>query len=389
MGRFSYFRANIIQLKAVEKFIETRLLEKKEANSFRVLKQQNGLIDFCSNDYLGFARSAELKKLVEQELKKYPDYKLGSTGSRLLAGNDAFTEELESKLAGFHQSEASLIHNSGYDANIGLFSCIAQKGDSIITDELIHASIIDGIRLTHANRFIFQHNDMASLKQKLKYAKSLGGKIFIAVESVYSMDGDLAPLTEICKLAESFDAALIVDEAHATGLFGEQGRGLINQLNLENKVFARIITFSKGIGAHGAAILGSSMLRSYLINFSRSFIYSTAATFTTHLTIKMAYAYLQSKDHQQKLFERIMCFHSEFKGIDGNILSPSAIQAIVIPGNDRAKQVAEKLQKRGFDVRAILSPTVKQGSERLRICLHNHNSMDEIKNLAISIKELI
>jgi 8-amino-7-oxononanoate synthase len=389
MGRFSYFRANFILLKAAEKFIETRLQEKKEANSYRILKQQNGLVDFCSNDYLGFARSSELKKLVEQELKKYPDYKLGSTGSRLLAGNDAFTEELEADLANFHQSEAALIYNSGYDANIGLFSCIAQKGDCIITDELVHASIIDGIRLTHASRFIFKHNDLAGLKQKLKYAKSLGGKIFIAVESVYSMDGDMAPLTEISKLAEQYSAALIVDEAHATGVFGEQGRGLINQLNVETKIFARVITFSKGMGTHGAAICGSTMLRSYLINFSRSFIYSTAASFYTHLTIKMAYTYLQSKDHQQKLFERIMCFQAELKSANAVLLSPSAIQAIVIPGNDRAKLVAEKLQRKGFDVRAILSPTVKEGSERLRICLHNHNSMDEIKNLATAIKELI
>ena len=376
-------------MKTVERFLESKLLQKKEANSYRILKPPNGLIDFCSNDYLGFARSEELKKLVEQELRRYPGYKLGSTGSRLLSGNDDFTEELETELAVFHQSKAALIFNSGYDANIGLFSCLAQRGDSIIADELSHASFIDGIRLSHASRFIFKHNDMGSLEEKLKYAQTLGGRFFIAVESVYSMDGDQAPLLEISKLAEIYDAALIVDEAHATGLFGRQGRGVINQLELEKKVFARIITFSKGLGTHGALICGSTRLRSYLINFSRSFIYSTAAPFSSHVAIKMAYAYLQSTDHQQELFKRINYFKSEMKGLGNIISSNSAIQALITPGNDRAKMIASKLQKCGFDVRAILSPSVKEGSERLRICLHNHNSMEEIKNLTSAIKEII
>ncbi|MEO8795970.1 MAG: pyridoxal phosphate-dependent aminotransferase family protein [Daejeonella sp.] len=376
-------------MKQVENFIVRKLLEKKESNSYRFLKPENNLIDFCSNDYLGFSRSEDLKRLIENELLKYPDYKLGSTGSRLLAGNNSFTENLEKEIAEFHSSESALIYNSGYDANVGLFSCIAQKGDSVISDELIHASVIDGMRLNYANRFVFKHNDLENLEQKLKHSKTIGGNVFIVVESVYSMDGDFAPLVEICNLAEKYKAAFIVDEAHATGCFGEQGRGLVTHLKLENRVFARIITFSKGLGNHGAAVCGSETLRSYLINFSRSFIYSTAANFHTHLTTQMAYKFLQSEDHQSPLRERISFFKMQMKDIKQLIKSDSAIQALVISGNAEAKELAANLQTSGFDVRAILSPTVKNGSERLRICLHNHNTFSEISDLTNAIKKFI
>lgn len=336
------------------------------------------MIDFCSNDYLGFARSAELKALFESELKNYPDYRMGSAGSRLLAGNDNFTVDLEQEIAEFHESEASLIYNSGYDANIGIFASLPQRGDTIISDEYIHASIIDGARLSHASRYVFKHNDIDSLEQKLRLAK---GRRYIAVESVYSMDGDEAPLIEINKLAKKYEASLIVDEAHAIGLFGGSGRGLVHELGLSSEVFARIVTFGKGLGTHGAAILGNMQLRSYLINYSRSFIYTTAAPFLTHLAIRLSYKYLKSRDHQSDIRVRIEYFREHIDS-DLNLLpGRSAIQIIPVPGNTPAKEAAEKIQDAGFDVRAILSPTVAEGSERLRICIHNHNSMDEINSL--------
>lgn len=373
-------------LKDINDLIASSLKKRKEHGSLRVLKPENSLIDFCSNDYLGFSRSPQLKKLFEIELLKYPDYKLGSTGSRLIAGNDSFTEELENEIAVFHQSEASLIFNSGYDANVGFFSCLPQRGDTIICDEYIHASIIDGVRLSHATRFVFEHNNLKSLEQKLKVSK---GRIFIAVESVYSMDGDEAPLIELTVLAKQYDAALIVDEAHAVGIIGQQGKGLVHELGLCNEVFARIITFGKGLGTHGAAILGSSDLRSYLINFSRSFIYTTAASFLSHMAIKAAYSYLKNEDHQSNLHERIDLFISKM-GSGKNLLpSKSAIQIILVQGNSRCKKIASKAQQEGFDIRAILSPTVAEGSERLRICLHNHNSLNEIQNLCSFLKTLL
>jgi len=373
-------------LKAINSFILERLNAREATDSLRSLKTENSLVDFCSNDYLGFARSAELKRLFERELEKYPAYKLGSTGSRLLAGNDQFAEDLEARIAEFHNVECSLLFNSGYDANVGIFSCLPQRGDTIICDEYIHASIIDGVRLSHASRFVFKHNDLDSLEQKLKASQ---GRIFIAVESIYSMDGDEAPLPHICGLAEQFNAAVIVDEAHAIGVFGDQGRGLVDKLNLNSKVFARIVTFGKALGVHGAAILCGNELRSYLINFARSFIYTTAPSITTNLAIKIAYDYLNSKNHQQDLHRKIQSFKSNLQGIGSLAESRSGIQILLIPGNTVARSLAFNLQQSGFDIRPILSPTVQPGSERLRICIHNHNSISEIETLCNTIKHFL
>lgn len=373
-------------MKAVNNFISESLEKRRLDNSLRVLKVENDLIDFCSNDYLGFSRSKELKSLIENELKEYPNYPSGSTGSRLIAGNDCFTENLEHEIAHIHDSESALLYNSGFDANIGLFSCLPQRGDTIISDEFIHASIIDGIRLSHASRYIFKHNDLNSLEQKLTLAK---GRIFIAVESIYSMNGDPAPLKELCQLAKQFEAALIVDEAHAIGIFGEKGKGLVHALELTNDVFARVVTFGKALGVHGAAILGNNSLRSYLINFSRPFIYTTAASFQSHLAVKLAYQYLDSQDHQTAIHQRIQYFKDNVRAGIQLLESKSPIQIIIIPGNSYAKAAAESIQQAGFDVRPILSPSVPEGLERLRICLHNHNSMPEIKRLCDTINSII
>ena len=375
-GRFSYFYKK--NLKAIDDFLHVSLKERETNQSIRSLKPESLLIDFCSNDYLGFARSSELKTNFEREFGKYPGYFLGSTGSRLLAGNSQFTEDLESEIAGFHHAQASLLFNSGYDANIGVFSSLPQRGDTIICDQLLHASIIDGVRLSHATRYVFKHNDLNSLEDKLKIAK---GRIFIAVETVYSMDGDESPLKEICELAERYDAAIIADEAHAIGVFGRQGRGLIDELGLTSRIFARVITYGKAMGVHGAAVLGSEQLRSYLINFSRSFIYTTASPFLNHLAVKVSYAYLQAKDHQHDLKERIAAFKTSLAPGINKINSRSGIQVLIVPGNAEVRAKAMTLQNYGFDVRPILSPTVPEGAERLRICLHNHNTLGDINKL--------
>jgi len=373
-------------LEGINKFISENLEYRRNNNSLRALKPENDLIDFCSNDYLGFAHSIEFRNMFETEMKNYPSYNMGSGGSRLLAGNDTFTEVLENKIAEFHEAESSLLFNSGYDANIGLFSSIPQRGDTIISDEYIHASIIDGVRLSHATRFVFKHNDLQSLEQKLIQAK---GRIFIVVESIYSMDGDEAPLSEITKIALKYDAALIVDEAHATGIFGSSGRGLVYELGLCDKVFARIITFGKGMGTHGAAILGSKQLRTYLINFSRSFIYTTATSFLSHLAIKVSYDLLKTRDHQTMIHERIHQFKLNIKPNINLLQSRSAIQIILVPGNTQVREAAKKIQQAGFDVRAILSPSVATGTERLRICLHNHNSINEIEMLCTILNQIL
>lgn len=371
-------------MKSANAFIEQRLAERKSAGSYRTLKPESLLIDFCSNDYLGFARSSLLKDKIDEEVNGLALALNGSTGSRLLSGNLNYTEQLEQEIASFHNSEAGLIFNSGYDANVGLFSCLAQRGDTIITDELIHASIIDGTRLSHANRYTFKHNDINSLEAKLMQGK---GNCYVVIESIYSMDGDTSPILEILDLTEKYNAALIVDEAHAIGLYK---KGLVCELGIEERIFSRIVTFGKALGCHGAIVLGSNALRNYLINFARSFIYTTAASVHQIASVKMAYQILQYSDEViEALKHNIELFKSKINDASALLPSDSAIQCLLLGGNERAKQSALHLQNKGLDVRAILSPTVQEGTERLRICLHAFNSADEINLLTTTLNELI
>ncbi|HRN41367.1 MAG TPA: 8-amino-7-oxononanoate synthase [Vicingus sp.] len=361
------------------KYIKDKLEKRKQENAFRELKDNNHLIDFCSNDYLGFAKETAIHQ-TNQQLDGY-----GATGSRLISGNHTITEETEDYLANFYRSEAALIFNSGYSANVGLFQCLPQRTDTIIYDEYIHASIRDGIKLSNAKSYAFEHNNLAALKEKLSLATGL---VYVVVESIYSMDGDAAPLIEIAKICKKHQAALIVDEAHATGIYGN-GLGLVAEFNLENDVFARIITFGKAYGCHGAAVLGSKILRNYLINYSRAFIYTTALPLPSILAIKNAHEFLlKNLNRIDELKELITYFKnstSNFQLLTSN--STSAIQCIIIPGNTEVKKVAENIQKNGFDVRPILSPTVPKGKERLRICLHSFNSQAQIDELLTIIKK--
>ena len=362
--------------------------KRKNEFLFRSLQVNEGLIDFCSNDYLSFARSEKIKESIAKVLND-TWHLLGSTGSRSISGNTYFAEILEKKIASFHNAQAGLIFNSGYDANVGLFSCIASKRDTIICDELIHASIIDGCRLSHATRYRFAHNDMNDLEKKLKLAS---GTIFVAVESVYSMDGDQADLKAASALCEKYNANLIVDEAHATGVFGVNGSGLVNAFELEDKVFARIHTFGKAMGCHGAIVLGSETLRNYLINYARSFIFTTALPIASLANIQCAYEFMtESNFDSLPLHNLIKRFKNNFVAPEGIFLidSNSPIQSVVIKGNERTRSVSKQLQQKGFDVRAILSPSVPAGKERLRISLHLHNSVDELDALNKTLTEIL
>ncbi len=371
-------------MKAAEKYIEDKLAERRSAGLYRALKPENILVDLCSNDYLGFARSSALKNSIDKELSNLSQVLNGSTGSRLLSGNLTYTENLEQEIAAWHNAEAGLIFNSGYDANLGLFSSLPQRGDTIITDELIHASIIDGARLSYANRYTFKHNDLNSLEDKLKRAK---GNCYVVIESVYSMDGDTPQIAEILALTEKHNAALIIDEAHAVGLYK---KGLVSELGLEGRVFARVITFGKALGCHGAIVLGSDALRNYLVNFARSFIYTTAASVHQIASIKMAYASLEDAGETIAILKHnISLFHEKIKGCPYPLLkSDSAIQCVVLNSNELARKTAAHLQNAGLDVRAILSPTVPAGTERLRICLHSFNTVDEIELLTNTLKQI-
>jgi len=355
--------------------IQQKLAQRKSENALRELKVNENLIDFCSNDYLGFASEAEIHILDEVLSETY-----GATGSRLISGNHKITEEVEVFLAGYYKAESALIFNSGYNANIGLFSSLPQRGDTIIYDELIHASIRDGIKLSNANSFSFKHNDVNALEDKIQKAK---GSVWIAVESIYSMDGDKTPLKELVEISKKYDAALIVDEAHAVGVFGPKGEGLVVEYGLENEVFARVATFGKALGSHGAVVLGNKLLRDYLINYSRSFIYTTALPLPSILAMKKAHTFLsENLERIETLKELIEYFkfkiqNSKFKIVE----SDSSIQCIIVPGNDSVKKLAESVQNNGFDVRPILSPTVSKGQERLRICIHAFNTKEQIDSL--------
>jgi 8-amino-7-oxononanoate synthase len=358
-----------------------RLSKRNDAGLLRVLKLGDDLIDFCSNDYLGLASQQEIYDAVQREINHTSIRLNGSTGSRLIRGNSRLAEELEVFLADFHHAEAALIFNSGYDANLGFFSSVPQRGDTILYDRLIHASIHDGIRLSHAKAFAFNHNDIEDAKRLLKQSS---GQIYIVVESLYSMDGDFAPLNDIAQLCAETGALMVVDEAHANGIYGPTGCGLVHEEHILEHCIARIYTFGKSIGAHGAVIVGSNMLRSYLINFARSFIYSTALPTNEILTIKYAYKFAASNSEaKQQLFDNIHYFREFASSTPELKFLPASgpIQGLLFEGNERVKKAAEYIQQAGFDIRAILSPTVPEGSERLRICLHSFNSPEEIKNL--------
>ena len=371
----------------------TNKLNKRIADfSLRQLSASNGLVDFASNDYLGFAQSESIFNETHQFLINRNLKNNGATGSRLISGNHPLYEEAENRLAAFHQSESALIFNSGYDANLGIFSSVPQKGDFILYDELCHASIRDGIKLSNAKSYKFRHNDYEDLERLVQNCHTEHSRsaphtqsIYIATESVFSMDGDTPDFTELLRISEKYDCHIIVDEAHALGVFGEKGEGFIQNANLQNKIFARIVTFGKGLGCHGAAVLGSTELKKYLINFARSFIYTTGLPPHSVAAILTAYDHLESdKEAMHSLRNNINFFNRQKKilGIDALFVrSKSAIQCAIIPGNEAIKNTAAQLQQNGFDVKAILSPTVPEGQERLRICLHSYNSEQEISDV--------
>lgn len=358
-----------------EDFLEKKLAERKAQDALRQLRLPDGQLDFCSNDYLGIVHNGLLEK---QLLLSGAHPRHGSGGSRLLAGNYAFAEETEQRIATFHKAPAALLFNSGYDANIGLLSCIAQRNDTILYDYLSHASIRDGVRLSLARSFSFHHNNLADLEKKLAAAS---GNIFVVTESVFSMDGDLAPLQEMAALCATYHAHLIVDEAHATGVIGIAGEGLVQHLQLETQCFARVQTFGKAVGCHGAAILGSNALRQYLINFSRSFIYTTSLPESSVLAINNAYTlFPEMHQERQQLQSLINTFRQSPLPFE-KLVSATPIQIVIIPGNTQVKAVAGRLQSAGLDVRPILYPTVPEGKERLRIVLHAFNTTEEVLQL--------
>lgn len=363
--------------------LSAKLERRKQNNALRQLPLSSKGIDFASNDYLGLSKSKTIFYETHRYLIENNEIQNGATGSRLLSGNHKLYLETENFIAQFHKSESALIFNSGYDANVGFFSSLPQKGDLILYDELCHASIRDGIQLSNAKAYKFNHNDFEDLERLI--LRNQNSVIYIATESVFSMDGDTPNLEELVQLSEKHNCYLVIDEAHALGVFGSTGEGLVQMLGLQDQIFARIMTFGKGLGCHGAAILGSQELRDYLVNFSRSFIYTTGLSPHSVATILMGYHYLNKEKQNIELLRGNIIHFNQEKNVLGLkqlfVRSKSAIQSAIIPGNERVKSIANQLQEKGFDVKAILSPTVPEGQERLRFCLHSFNSKEEISEV--------
>lgn len=358
-------------------FMLRKLNDRKISSAFRILKLRGNGVDFCSNDYLGIAS----KDLDFQNSASNRFQSNGSTGSRLLAGHSEEAEMLESWLANNFNAEAALIFNSGFDANLGLLSTLPGRNDTVFYDCLVHASLRDGIRLSACKAYSFLHNDVEDLRRKAHLAS---GIVYVVIESVYSMDGDEPDLRDFVALCKDFGWHLIVDEAHGLGIRGAKGKGISFGFSNSSETFARVITFGKAAGFHGAAILGSRVLIDYLVNFCRPFIYSTAWPPSDYRKLKlMLEVLLEAVEERNQLSMLISHFRAwqsnqtKFKFIGS--LSP--IQNLIVPGNVEVSLLAAFLQNNGFEVRPIKSPTVAEGSERLRIILHSFNTVGELDQL--------
>jgi len=404
--------------------------------------QTQPIIDFASNDYLGLARCKNQHALVQSANNnlfhntnvQQQQPTLGSSGSRLLSGDSNLARSLELQLANIHNRQAALLFNSGYDANLSILSSLPyNEDDCIVMDELVHNSLIMGIRMSRLNKkrvVMFKHNDVNDLKRVLeKVASRPVSSTLVVVESVYSMDGDVAPLKEILELAKEYEAGVMVDEAHGHGVYGKTnlhdlksytinfsnddttnieettrgGTGVLAALNLEHHpaLFCSIHTFGKAAGCHGAVVAGSNTLISYLVNYARPFVYSTALPTHSLVTIQQSYESMIGnigEDRRKKVFQLVRLFREkmldgidilkqEYPKSDFELLpSPSPIQAIVVPGNEQCISVCQYLRNVGnLDVYPIRSPTVTKGKERIRIILHSHNTENEVNELTTMI----
>lgn len=357
------------------------LSDREERGMLRTLRTREPGVDFYSNDYLGLASNNACHEMLLASLHDNPQWLRGGTGSRLVSGNSALTLSVEDFIAAEHQTERALLFPSGYMANLALFSCLPKRNDTILLDEFVHRSVLDGCRLSFAGKIRFQHNDLDHLENRLAKAK---GKCWIAVESLYSMEGDFAPLHDLVALAGRYGASLIVDEAHAMGVFGY---GLVCDAHLQERVFATIVTYGKAMGAHGAVILSHGTVIDYLINFAAPFIYTTGLPDLFAVTIRNNYTFLKMNPHlHEDLQDRIR--HFSAAGLPTFSGARSPIQAVPCPGIARLAAVEEMLESQSLFTFAVRPPTVKEGSERLRVSLHAFNTNEEIRQLTAILKEL-
>ncbi len=349
--------------------LEKELREIEARGQLRTLEIPAG-INFCSNDYLGLAASPALRIALMDAISRAE--RVGSTGSRLLAGNAREWEELEREFADFAGTDAALYFTSGTAANVGLLSAVAGRGDIIFSDASNHASLIDGARISGAEKVVFPHRDLPALELALHDRVSQPGRKLVVTESVFSMDGDLAPLREMTLLAKRYGAEMIVDEAHATGVFGAEGRGRVAELGLMDEIFAVVHMCGKALASAGAFVCGGATLKKYLINRARTFLFSTALPAYFAEQIRAALALARRADAERaRLHAMSVRLREDLHAAGWEIgKSASQIVPVLLGENDIAMRIAAELGREGFAVRAIRPPTVAEGTARLRLSLN-------------------
>jgi 8-amino-7-oxononanoate synthase len=358
---------------------ESALVALADQNRLRALAPRAGL-DFSSNDYLGLAASARMSNALSTALAR--GTAIGAGGSRLLRGNHPEHEELEAAAAAFFHAERTLFFSSGYAANSALFATLPQSDDLVILDERIHASTREGVRAGRATSLESLHNDVASVEDAIGTWRAAGGlgQIWIAAESLYSMDGDRAPLSDLMTLADKHAAFLVIDEAHATGVFGPDGRGLAASFEGRDNVIV-LHTCGKALGGAGALLSLPLTLRDFLVNRCRPFIFSTAPSPLMAVAALEALAILKDEPHRREALSKLVAFAGHQAQGRGLPVSGSQIQPVIIGDDEGVMQIASSLQQLGFDVRGVRPPTVPKGTARLRISITLNATAADISGL--------
>lgn len=365
----------------LEKRVRARLAALEAQGLTRSLEEPSGL-DLCSNDYLGFARHPRIRRRFAEAAERLG---AGATGSRLLRGHRAAFHSVERRFAAWKRVESALYFGSGWAANLGALSTFPTGDDVVFSDELNHASLIDGLRLSKARRVVFPHCDAAAL-ERLVEREPCAGQRFIVTESLFSMDGDCAPLKRYATLRKRHGCALVVDEAHAVGVFGASGSGLIEEAGCEEDVFLSVNSAGKALGVSGAFVGGPEWAIEYLAQSARPFVFSTAPPPAVAEAIDEALALLDEDPRPRLLARRNAATLRRTLGLEG---SDSPIVPVVVGGNREAVQAAERLRAAGFDVRAIRPPTVPDGTARLRISVNATISEAQIRAFGPRVRRIL
>lgn len=375
----------------LERRIVHELGRLRQQSQFRFLESVDptARVNLCSNDYLGLSVGPRLKRELLDAVARTAS--VGSTGSRLLSGHSREWEDLETEFAGFAGTEAVLYFGSGYAANVGLLSSLLKPSDIVFSDALNHASLIDGIRLSGSQKVIYPHGDLEFLERGLRDHADSSGARLIVTESVFSMDGDVAPIGALLELARKYEAELVIDEAHATGVCGPEGRGIAVGLGLEREMLAIVHTCGKALASAGAFVCGSNTLKDYLINRARTFIFSTAPPPYLAGQIHAALALARAAEGERSHLGRVASALRERLTAAGLRSDRSAthIVPVILGSNDLALYVARELQRGGFAVKAIRPPTVPPGTARLRVSLTSRITLEDIRRFVAAVEDCL